>query len=233
MGDLKDFAIAAHGGLDRWNQLSEVRAHLLFGGVAWALKKQDGVINDSMVLVELHRQFASYYAFGKDGLRTSFTADRVAIETTAGQVSGGAVGPEGGVRRSCPGHAVGPAPPCLLFGLRSLELPDDSVLIRAAGVNVGGVGALAGERPDLASAQGEVPRAHCNALRGTGVLLRRGRPTAPPRLHRRGRRPWGGRSLHFGVPRVRRGHGPHTAAGPSSRCKGERSERSVPGDNRA
>jgi hypothetical protein len=86
MGDLKDFAIAAHGWLDRWNQLSEVRAHLLFGGVAWALKKQDGVINDSMVLVELHRQFASYYAFGKDGLRTSFIADRVAIETTAGQV---------------------------------------------------------------------------------------------------------------------------------------------------
>src|SRR5260370_42401029 len=33
MGDLKDFVIAAHGGLHRWNQLSEVRAHLLIGGV--------------------------------------------------------------------------------------------------------------------------------------------------------------------------------------------------------
>jgi hypothetical protein len=28
MSDLKDLVIAAHGGLDRWNQLSEVRAHL-------------------------------------------------------------------------------------------------------------------------------------------------------------------------------------------------------------
>ena len=65
MGELKDLVIAAHGGLDRWNQLSEVRAHLLIGGVAWALKKQDGVIQDTMVLVELRRQFASYYAFGK------------------------------------------------------------------------------------------------------------------------------------------------------------------------
>ena len=86
MGELKDFVIAAHGGLDRWNQLSEVRAHLLIGGVAWALKKQDRVIQDTMVLVKLRRQFGRYYAFGKNGLRTSFTPDRVAIETTAGQV---------------------------------------------------------------------------------------------------------------------------------------------------
>jgi hypothetical protein len=28
MSDLKDFVIAAHRGLDRWNQLSDVRAHL-------------------------------------------------------------------------------------------------------------------------------------------------------------------------------------------------------------
>jgi hypothetical protein len=48
MTDLKDFVIAAHGGLDRWNQRSEVRAHLLFGGVLWQLKKQDGVLNDAM-----------------------------------------------------------------------------------------------------------------------------------------------------------------------------------------
>jgi hypothetical protein len=28
MSDPKDFVIAAHGGLDRWNQPSDVRAHL-------------------------------------------------------------------------------------------------------------------------------------------------------------------------------------------------------------
>ena len=47
-GDLKDFVIAAHGGLDRWNRLSEVRAHLLLGGVPWPLKKQDGALNPSV-----------------------------------------------------------------------------------------------------------------------------------------------------------------------------------------
>jgi hypothetical protein len=86
MSDLKDFVITAHGGLDRWNQLSEVRAHLVLGGVLWAVKKHDGVIKDSMVRVELHRQFASHYAFEKNGLRTSVTPDRAAIETAGGQV---------------------------------------------------------------------------------------------------------------------------------------------------
>ena len=45
---MKDFVIAAHGGLDRWNQLSEVRAHLLLCGVPWPLKKQDGALNPSV-----------------------------------------------------------------------------------------------------------------------------------------------------------------------------------------
>jgi hypothetical protein len=86
MNDLKDLVIAAHGGLDRWNRLTDVRVHLLVGGQLWPLKKQDGIISDSMVRVELHRQFASHYAFANHGLRTSFTPDRVALETTSGQL---------------------------------------------------------------------------------------------------------------------------------------------------
>ena len=54
MNDLKDFVIAAHGGLDRRNRLSQVRAHLLVGGQLWPLKKQDGIISDTMVRAELH-----------------------------------------------------------------------------------------------------------------------------------------------------------------------------------
>jgi hypothetical protein len=86
MSDLKDFVIAAHGGLDRWNRLSSVRAHLLVGGQLWPLKKQDGIINDTMVRMDLHTQSASHYEFANCGLRTCFTGDRVAIETTNGQL---------------------------------------------------------------------------------------------------------------------------------------------------
>ena len=47
-GDLKDFVIATHGGLDRRNRLSGVRAHLLRGGVPWPLKSQDEALNPSV-----------------------------------------------------------------------------------------------------------------------------------------------------------------------------------------
>lgn len=100
MSDLKDFVIAAHGGLDRWERLSEVRLHLVVGGQLWPLKKQDGIISDSMVVVDLHRQCASHYEFAHYGLRTSFTADRVAIETTSGQL----VAERGNPRAAFRGH---------------------------------------------------------------------------------------------------------------------------------
>lgn len=85
MTDLADFAIAAHGGVARWNELATVTAHLSCGGVIWLLKGQDGLL-DVNVRVELHRQFTSHFPFTEPGLRTAFTGDRVAIETEAGVV---------------------------------------------------------------------------------------------------------------------------------------------------
>ena len=229
MSDLKDVVIAAHGGLDRWKQLSEVRAHLLLGGVLWSVKKQDGVIKDSMVRVELHRQFASHYAFEKNGLRTSVTPDRAAIETAGGQV----VAERSEPRAAFDGHVLD-TPWDLLhlayfhgYTMRnylttpfSFAEPDHLS------------GALARGRPDLAPAQGDVPLAHRYALRGTGLLLRRGRPAPPPRLHPGCHRLGSGRALHLGAPRVRRDHGSDTAAGLSGRSGREREGRTVGGGDR-
>ncbi|SNS04358.1 hypothetical protein SAMN05216276_100346 [Streptosporangium subroseum] len=86
MNELRDRVIAVHGGLDRWNELTSVRAHLVNGGGLWALKGQEGVIEDATVHVDLHRQFASHFPFGRPGLRSAFTADRVAVESDAGEV---------------------------------------------------------------------------------------------------------------------------------------------------
>jgi len=36
--DLAQFAIEAHGGLERWNRFSTVSAHLIQGGVFWGVK---------------------------------------------------------------------------------------------------------------------------------------------------------------------------------------------------
>lgn len=84
--ELRDDVIAAHGGLDRWNELTSVKAHLVNGGVLWAMKGQAGVINEVNVRVDLHREFTSHFPFGWPGLRSAFTADRVAIEGDAGEV---------------------------------------------------------------------------------------------------------------------------------------------------
>jgi hypothetical protein len=73
MIDLTDFAIAAHGGLERWNELTAVSAHLLCGGVIWPLKGQDGVLDDVNVRVELHRQFTSQGCSEKSLCREFFS----------------------------------------------------------------------------------------------------------------------------------------------------------------
>jgi hypothetical protein len=86
MNELRDHVIAAHGGLEGWNELTSVKAHLVNGGVLWAMKGQAGVINDVNVRVDLHREFTSHFPFGRPGLRSAFTADRVAIESDAEEV---------------------------------------------------------------------------------------------------------------------------------------------------
>ena len=102
MNELKDHVIAAHGGLERWNKLTSVTAHLINGGALWALKGQGGVIDDVNVRVDLHREFTSHFPFGRPELRTAFAADRVAIESDTGEV----VEERRNPRRSFAGHAL-------------------------------------------------------------------------------------------------------------------------------
>jgi hypothetical protein len=80
MGDLLETAIEAHGGLERWNQLSTVSARLIQGGALWALKGQPGVLDDVVVTASLHEERASHRPFGAADRHSSFTPERVAIE---------------------------------------------------------------------------------------------------------------------------------------------------------
>lgn len=86
MNNLRDVAIDAHGGLGRWNELSTASVHLRTGGALWAIKGQDGVINDSTVHVDLHRQFTSHTPFGAADLHDEYMPDRVAVVDRLGQV---------------------------------------------------------------------------------------------------------------------------------------------------
>lgn len=86
MNELLESVLEAHGGLPRWRQFNTLRAQIVTGGGLWALK---GLTQDPaprQMRVSLHEQFASVAPFGQPDWRTHFTAERVAIETTAGVV---------------------------------------------------------------------------------------------------------------------------------------------------
>ena len=86
MTDLLGTVLEAHGGLERWRQLDSVSAHLVQGGALWALKGQQGVLDDVFVRASLHQERESHHPFGTPDRRSVFTPQRVAIETTTGEV---------------------------------------------------------------------------------------------------------------------------------------------------
>jgi len=84
MNDLLARAIAAHGGLDRWNTFNRVSATIIAGGGLLPMKGLEADTNPLEVTVTLHEESASISPFGQPDWRMAFTPDRVAIETTAG-----------------------------------------------------------------------------------------------------------------------------------------------------
>jgi hypothetical protein len=102
MSDLATLAMDAHGGLDRWRKLKTVSARLLQDGVLWKLKGQDGVLRDVHVTVDLRKEWASHRPFGHPDRHTSFQPDRVAIETSNGDVVEERLNP----RESFKGHLL-------------------------------------------------------------------------------------------------------------------------------
>lgn len=86
MSDLAKLAMDAHGGLDRWRKLNTVSARLLQDGVLWKLKGHDGVLHDVHVTADLRKEWASHRPFGQPNRLTSFQPNRIAIETSNGDV---------------------------------------------------------------------------------------------------------------------------------------------------
>lgn len=86
MSKLAEMAISAHGGIKRWRQFNQLSAHQLVGGVLWPVKGKDGIISDTHITVELHRERASHCPFTEDDRRSVFEPTRVAIESTSGEV---------------------------------------------------------------------------------------------------------------------------------------------------
>jgi hypothetical protein len=86
MEKLAKLAIDAHGGIDRWNRFTTFSAHLIQGGVFWGVKGKAGVLGDVTVTVDLRNDKVSHWPFGSSIRRSRFEPERVAIETSNGEV---------------------------------------------------------------------------------------------------------------------------------------------------
>lgn len=86
MNELVATMIAAHGGLERWNALTTLSAHLSQGGVLWPMKGKAGMLDEVDVTIDLHRQWTSHAPFGAAGRETSVTPERAAIGTADGKL---------------------------------------------------------------------------------------------------------------------------------------------------
>lgn len=85
--ELLELAIEAHGGLTRWREVASITATVSAGGVFWASRGQAGAFNDPVtVTVEAHAQRCSITGLTGRDRRAVFTPDRVAIETTGGEL---------------------------------------------------------------------------------------------------------------------------------------------------
>jgi hypothetical protein len=66
MNDLLDSAVAAHGGLDRWNQVKSITVDASITGALWALKSKADALKDIRFEVDTTRERLTMEFAGQD-----------------------------------------------------------------------------------------------------------------------------------------------------------------------
>jgi hypothetical protein len=84
--DLAQFAIEAHGGLERWKRFTTLSVHGINGGVLWGAKGKAAVLDDVTITVDLRSEKVSHWPFGSPDRRSRFEPQRVALENAKGEV---------------------------------------------------------------------------------------------------------------------------------------------------
>lgn len=101
MNDLLESAVAAHGGLDRWNQLNSITVDASITGALWHVKGKPDVLKDVRLVADTKRQMLTIDYVGQDK-RSVFEPSRVVIERRDGGVIDARDEPE----RSFDGHQL-------------------------------------------------------------------------------------------------------------------------------
>ena len=86
MGDLLDFVVAAHGGMDRWQRVRKVTGRSASSGALWAAKGWPKDEVEAQYTVETDQQRTVFSPFIKSGQSGIYEPDRTAIVADNGEV---------------------------------------------------------------------------------------------------------------------------------------------------
>jgi hypothetical protein len=86
MDDLLALAIAAHGGMKRWDRISRFRAAMCITGAVWDLKGKPGLLTDVVLEGETRDQRIRITPFPASGRYATWEPDHQTIETAQGVV---------------------------------------------------------------------------------------------------------------------------------------------------
>ena len=99
MNDLLATAVAAHGGLDRWNQIKTINVKAAISGAFWQIKGKADAMSDVRLEVDTTQQQLTMDYVSQDR-RSLFQPDRVVLQQPDGTVVDARDNPE----RSFAGH---------------------------------------------------------------------------------------------------------------------------------
>ncbi|THD50534.1 hypothetical protein [Phenylobacterium sp.] len=95
MNDLLDLALTAHGGRDRWNAFTALRAEVSIGGAIWEFKQQPGLLTDKVFAIATHRQSVVITPFTALDRRCVFQPHSLVLEGLDGTLIETRENPEG------------------------------------------------------------------------------------------------------------------------------------------
>jgi hypothetical protein len=85
MSELRDLAIDAHGGIERWNKVKAIEGDMSITGALWARKGWPDALKEVRVVADTRCQWISYQPFISEGMCRSCLLDRTVIETRDGK----------------------------------------------------------------------------------------------------------------------------------------------------
>jgi hypothetical protein len=86
MSDLLTLAVEAHGGIDRWNQLTSVEGRFAIAGAIWDFKGVPGVLADITVALDLHTERVTLDPVAGPGTHTVFVDGRLELRSASGDL---------------------------------------------------------------------------------------------------------------------------------------------------